>query len=275
MLSLAVLVILGALMLRDGLRSAVQSSSAATEKLSFEVASIKLNHSGDDKLRLGTSPGRFTAAGTTAKMLIGWAYNVKDSQLSGGPSWIDSQKYDIEAKEEDSVAAELQKLPPDQRGNQIRLMVQSLLADRFSLKVSHATKESSVFALVVTKGGPKLTESNVYRGMMQMTGRGQLTATGVPIRYLADAISRELGRVVLDQTGLNGNYDFSLKWTPESPSPTVTGDGGQGLGNAPPPDPSGPSLFTAIQEQLGLKLESTKGTIDVLVIEHIEEPSEN
>jgi uncharacterized protein (TIGR03435 family) len=199
----------------------VGKSAQATgaSSLSFEVVSIKPNRSEDDRLRLGTSPGRFTATGTTAKMLIGWAYNVKDFQLSGGPGWINSEKYDIDAKVEDSVATELQKLTPDQRGDQIRRMVQSVLADRFKLKVIHGTKELPVYALVVAKNGPKLTESPEYGGMMRITGRGQVTATGVPIKYLADAISREVDRVVLDQTGLKGYYDFMLQWNARDPNP--------------------------------------------------------
>jgi uncharacterized protein (TIGR03435 family) len=258
------------------IRAQSQPSTGASLP-SFEVASIKANHSGDNRVRLGTSPGRFTTTGGTAKMIIGWAYNVKDYQISGGPSWINSEKYDIDAKMEDSLANELQKLTPDQRGDQIRSMVQALLANRFKLKVSHVTKEGPVYGLVVAKGGPKVTESKEYGGMMRMMGRGQLTATGVPIKYLTDAISRELGRVVLDQTGLKSNYDFMLQWTPEIPTPPAsgTGDGSQGTANAPLPDSSEPSLFTAIQEQLGLKLESQKGPVDTVVIDHVEEPSPN
>jgi uncharacterized protein (TIGR03435 family) len=225
---------------------------------SFEVVSIKPNRSGDNKFRLGTPAGRFTATGMTIKALIAWAFNVKDFQLTGGPGWINSERYDIDAKIEDSLADELQKLTADQRGDQIRRMVQSLLADRFKLTVSHATKEVPVYALVGAKNGTKLTESPEYRGMMRMAG-GQLTATGVPIKYLADAISRELDRVVLDQTGLKGNYDFMLQWTPELPTPAGAGDGSQGTPNMPFPNSSAPSLFTALQEQLGLRLESTKG----------------
>jgi bla regulator protein BlaR1 len=256
------------------IRAQTETTSGASVP-SFEVVSIKLNRSGDDKFRLGTAAGRFTTTGTTTKALIAWAFNVKNFQLTGGPGWINSEKYDIDAKIEDSLANELQKLTPDQRGDQIRLMVQSLLADRFKLKVNHATKELPVYALVVAKNGPKVTESQEYRGMMRMSARGQLTATGIPIRYLTDAISRELDRVVLDQTGLKGNYDFTLQWTPEIPTPAGAGDGSQGTPNTPLSNSSAPSLFTALQEQLGLRLESTKGPVQTLVIDHIEEPSAN
>jgi uncharacterized protein (TIGR03435 family) len=259
---------------------------------SFEVASVKRNLSGPPGTRIMIPPGRFTVTGTTPKFLIEFAYNVKDFQVSGGPSWISSERYDIDAKEEDSQVEELQKLPPDQRLEQIRLRIQSLLADRFKLKVSHTTKELPDYALVVAKNGPKLHEAkpgdtypNGIKGpdgtaqanMVRM-GRGELTGQGIPLATLVVMLSQQLGRTVLDQTGLKGNYDVALQWTPD-PSEAVMLKGPEGGNpgpeNSPPPDSSGPSIFTAIQEQLGLRLESTKGPVDILVIDHVEFPSEN
>jgi bla regulator protein blaR1 len=257
---------------------------------SFEVASIKPSHSGSPRLRIMLPLGRF-AASATVKPLIAFAYGISDFQLSGGESWISSETYDIDAKEEDSQAEELQKLPSDQGMQQIRLMIQSLLADRFKLKVSHETKELPEYALVVAKGGPKLQGANpgdtypngikgpdghAYPGTMRVE-RGHATGQALPMASLVMILSKLLGRTVLDQTGLKGKYDFTLQWTPdESPVAMVKGpqDGKQGT-EPPPPESSGPSIFTAIQEQLGLKLVSTKGPVEIIVIDHIERPSEN
>jgi uncharacterized protein (TIGR03435 family) len=266
---------------------------------SFEVASIKPNRSADAHFWISFDPARFRVTGTTTKQLIGLAYNMKDFQISGGAGWISSEKYDIDAKLEDpvadSVGEDFQKLPPDQRRKQMGLMlqsVQSLLADRFKLKVSRETKELPVYALVVAKSGPKLQEAKpgdtypngikgpdgIARPGMMRAGRGQLAGQAIPMGSLIMMLSQQLARPVLDQTGLKGKYDIALQWSPDqSPAGMVQGPDSGKLGpeNVPPPDTSGPSLFTAIQEQLGLKLESTKGPVEVIVIDHIERPSEN
>jgi len=256
----------------------------------FEVATIKPSRPGDNMVQLFMSHGKFTTKGETLKGIIKLAYDIKsDNQLSGGPSWISSEKYDIEAKEEASVADKLQKLSFEEQAKQVRLMVQALLADRFNLKVSHQTKDLPVYALVVAKSGPKLTQTEVpqpasdgapnkaFRGI-RMMGPGQLSATNINIGLLADILSGqpELGRLVIDQTGLKGNYDWTLKWTPDQTAPMAAGtDGGHAAPDAPPLDSSGPSIFTALEEQLGLKLEAKKGPVETLVIENIEKASEN
>lgn len=173
-------------------------------------------------------------------------------------------------------------------------MIQSLLADRFKLKVSHSTRELPVYALVVAKTGPKLHDAkpgDTYpngikgpdgrpvggAGMMRMRP-GQLIGQGFSIASLAGLLSQQLGRTVMDQTGLKGNYDFTLQWTSDQrPVAMPAGPVGvsSGADGVPPSDSSGPSIFTALQEQLGLKLESTKGPVDIIVIDHIERPSEN
>jgi uncharacterized protein (TIGR03435 family) len=121
-------------------------------------------------------------------------------------------------------------------------------------------------------GGPPL------KGRMMINGRGELTVNGVALARFADVLSRQIGHIVVDKTGLKGNYDFTLKWTPDEgqmPGGPGGGPGGPPRDAAPPPDASGPSIFTALQEQLGLKLESQKGPVDTLVIDHVERPSEN
>ncbi len=187
-----------------------------------------------------------------------------------------------------SVVEELRKLSDDQRETETRRMLQALLADRFQLKLHSDTKQLAVYALVLAKNGPKLqaaisgdTYPNGFKGpdggggpgMIFMEGNGgPVTGQGVPIADLVRLLSQQLGRTVVDKTGLTGKYDFKLKWTPdENQGPP----GPPGADNAPPPDSSGPSIFTAVQEQLGLKLESQKGAVKILVVDHGEKPSEN
>jgi bla regulator protein blaR1 len=155
-------------------------------------------------------------------------------------------------------------------------MARSLLAERFEIKVSHETKGLPVFALVLAKNGPKFAEDNAHPeiGAVSFGGPGKLSATSAPFSIFASVLSRmpELeGRLVLDKTGLRGNYTFMLKWTPEN----LSARGGQSADNVPSSDLSGLSLFTALQEQMGLKLESTKVPVDTIVIDHIEQPSTN
>jgi uncharacterized protein (TIGR03435 family) len=268
---------------------------------SFEVASIKPDHSGTNFVRMGgPDVSRYVASNVSAKMLITFAYNMRDFQVSGGPGWMAADKFDIDAKVEDSLAGQMQKLPRAQQQDKMRLMVQSLLADRFKLTVSHDTKELPIYALVVAKGGTKLKESAPpdaqtsaappsaapgpgggfptppRGGFMMSMGRGgeaTLTSKGAPIANLVNLLSQQVGRQIVDQTGLKGEYDISLQWTSDM------GIGGGPLPAAPDSaganDVGGTSIFTALQDQLGLRLESTKGPVDAIVIEHIEEPSEN
>lgn len=132
---------------------------------SFEVASIKLDRTESGHTSIGFRPGRFNTVGTSAKSLIKYAYDLKsDAQLSGRPSWVNSDKYDIEAKIDDALTDKLLKLPVQERADQVRLMLRSLLADRFKLKTSHATKELPIYAFVVAKRGPKLTPAATKAG---------------------------------------------------------------------------------------------------------------
>ena len=178
-----------------------------------------------------------------------------------------------------------------------RRKVQSLLADRFKLTLHRETKEFPVYALMIAKNGSKLQEvadtplesgppdpkgapDGPRKGMKGIRmDRGEVSGQGATISLLAEVLSNQVGRTVLDKTGLKGHYDFTLKWTPDESQGAMIkgpGDGGPGTGNAPPPpDASGPSIFTAVQEQLGLKLESQKGPVEILVIDHVERPSEN
>lgn len=264
---------------------------------SFQVASVKPDHSGaPNRFFRFADPSRISISNMPVKDLIGFAYHVQPFQISGGPGWINSQGYDIEAKVDDSVVAQLQKLPPDERVEQFRLMLQSLLIDRFKLKLGHETKELPVYDLVVAKGGPRLTPTTApaappppaassngqprSRGPAMMISPGRLTARDVPISFFAQSLGRQPelgGRLVVDKTGLTGKYDFTLQFAPERQMlmPGTNDRAPMGADGPPPPDPNAPSIFTAIQEQLGLKLEPTKGPVQTLVIESIQQPSEN
>ena len=233
--------------------------------------------------------GGFRASGATLKMLLTLAYTVREFQISGGPKWIDSDRFDINARAEHSAgsdpSSEPSGPPPPMTDAERKTMqeqmaqrLQALFADRFQLVVHHETKEQQVYALVVGKNGSKLQLSqgaNARQGMMRM-GRGSVEGQGVALDVLVQAISRQLGRPVIDRTGLMGRYDIKLQWTPD-PGQNATPLGGGPLPGAEPPptDPNGPSIFAALQEQLGLRLESEKAPVDLIVIDRVEKPSEN
>ena len=226
----------------------------------YEVASIKTNRSANGMERIGFTPDGFTATGATLQMLIGLAYGVQDKQISGGPNWLNSEKFDIETRMDDAVADELREFSFDQR-NLASQPLQALLAERFKLKLHRETKEFPVYALIIAKNGPKIHDSQP--GMGLLIGTGQLVSKGARLSMFVHRLSLLTGRPVLDRTGLKGNYDFTLKWMPESQTPyTATAD-------------SGSSIFTALPEQLGLALQSQERPVEILVIDHVEKASEN
>ena len=153
-------------------------------------------------------------------------------------------------------------------------MLQTLLADRFHLVAHRETREESIYQLVVAKGGPKLKEADGSQNPSERVGRGTITGTAAQISQLVKPLSQQLGRNIVDRTGLTGRYDFTLQWTLEPGQLRGPGDPPPPL-NPTLPDPEGTNIFTALQEQLGLKLESGKGTVDFLVIDRAEPPSEN
>jgi uncharacterized protein (TIGR03435 family) len=228
---------------------------------SFEVASVKRSPppSGNginSSMRL--DPGRLTCNNVSLKKLIYESYAVKDYQVSG-PDWLNTEIYDITAT-----------LPPGVSRDDVLLMLQTLLAERFKLTLHRDAREMPVYALVVGKGGSKLQEVEFARGSTSAS-HGKLVATTIPIRNFTEFLSRQTGRPVLDMTGLKGFYSFSLNYTPEEalsvPEP----------GSGPIAESAvGPTLLNAIQEQLGLKLEARKAPVEILVVDHAEKiPTEN
>jgi uncharacterized protein (TIGR03435 family) len=252
----------------------------------FDVVSVKPNKSDSGMVRIMAKPDGYSASNVSVKMLIQVAYGIREELISGAPSWADSARYDIDAKVAGSDVDALKKLSPEQR----RLILQPLLADRFKLKIHTETKQLPLYELVIAKGGTKLKEATpgdtyangikgpdgVGRGGMMRVGRGQLTSQAVPMTSLANMLSQQLHRTVIDKTGLTGKYDLELNWTPDQGSePMFKGADGSPQRADAAPDSSGPSIFTALQEQLGLKLQSAKGPVETLVIDHVEMPSEN
>ena len=270
-------------------QSQVQNSAEVAPLYKFEVASIKPDKTNDPgHVAISLRPDGSTITNFSLAMLIKMAYGVRDDQISGGPSWLSSETYDIDAKPDGSVTEELQKLNPVQRRAEQMQMLRALLADRFQLTIHRENKELPVYVLVAAKNGPKIQQAkpgDTYpNGIMGVGGLqgpgagafqsqpGNLVAQGVPISYLVKALSGQLDCTVLDKTGLAGNYDFTLKWTPEKQPAAYSQQAADGGAAYEPPVTS---IFAAIQAQLGLKLESQKGPVEVIVIDHVERPSEN
>ena len=257
----------------------------------YEVASIKPDKSGDMRFKVMNTPDGFSAD-STLQMLIRLAYGVEDNQISGAPNWVNSDRYDIEAKMDGATADEVRKLSGEQNQSTREHMLQALLVDRFKLTLHRETRELPLYSLVVAKNGSKLQESKpgepdkrgfktpdghpVAQGHFVRMGMGQLDGHSIGTEDIARLLAQQLGRKVVDNTGLTANYDFTLKWTPdEGQGPAFRGpEGSPGTGSTSAPE-TGPSIFTAVQEQLGLKLESQKGPVEILVIDHVEKPSEN
>lgn len=255
-----------------------QSQTGGPSSSAFEVATIKPSGSDAAGSFIGRGPGGgISIKNMTLKEMIQFAWDVPPFQVSGGPSWIDSDRYDVVAKPEARSSL-----------NEMRPMLQPLLADRFQLRVHRETKDLPIYGLVLArkngKLGPDLVETQegscVKRDPSQppkpgvrycgqvFVSPGALTMIAQPISALPPVLSRTLGRKVVDQTGLKGNYDISLQFTHD---------------DAPPPSPDAPPVrldlagifFSTFPERLGLKFESQKGPVEVIVIENAEKPSEN
>ncbi len=274
-----------------GFMSAQTQSTGDQPK--FEVASVRENTAGDGKVMFGIQPGgRFTTVNVPLSNLITQAYGLQRSQLVGGPDWMESARFDITAKAEGDIPRTALGGPP----GPLQLMMQDLLRDRFKLAAHRETREQPIYALTLVRTdgrlGPGLRVSTTDCAAMFARGRvgppprgmapgerpacgmrigpGQLVAGGMPISQLIPPLSQFIERLVVDRTGLTGNFEIDLTWTPDR-LPQGTPPPG-----APPPpaiDPNGPSLFTAVQEQLGLKLESERAPVEVLVIDHVERPT--
>lgn len=272
------------------------AGAAPLGPMAFEVASVKPNNSGTGGVRLGLQPGgRFTATNVPARQLIIFAYQLQNFQLMDTPDWTRNERFDIVAKAE----ADVPPTPLGQPGP-IQMMVRSLLADRFRLTIHEETREMPIYALVLNRPdgqfGPRLqrTTADCAAVMAAARGRGgappappapgerpqcgmsagfgQVRAGSMPMSQVAQMLSQQVQRVVVDRTGLMGNFDFDLTFTPDQ-LPQGRGVPPPGAPAPPPIDPDGPSIFTALQEQLGLKLEAQRGPVSVMVVDRIERPT--
>jgi len=193
--------------------------------------------------------------------LVYGAFDVRlDDQVKGLPGWAHSDQFDIQAKMGEEAFAALQKLPPKDQAQERQELMRALLSDRFKLRLHHETKERPIYELVKAQGGCKLKESPPGEPQRMMAGRGRVITHATPLISLVANLPDATGRLVVDETGLTGNYDITLKWTP---------DDQRGA------DDAGPSIFTALEEQLGLKLVPARGPVNTLVIDHVERPSPN
>jgi uncharacterized protein (TIGR03435 family) len=234
----------------------------------FEVATIKPTQEGTRFSIHPTNSGELVATDASLAYLIKFAYEVHPRQITKGPAWLDTDKYDLTAK-------------PDMEGQpslkQMRVMVQKLLADRFQLTFHREKIELHVYAVTAAKGGPKLTRNDTNPDGNPGYGggpAGMRVVNSTIAEFISFVLNDSLGLPLVDQTGLgSARYNFLLKWTPDA---SQSQTGGMAAG-APPADNADapPDIFTAMQQQLGLKLESTKALVDAMVIDHVEKPSPN
>jgi uncharacterized protein (TIGR03435 family) len=277
-----------------------QLTTATPSAPVYSSVSVRPSQSSSDtlirsKMKLSSKDGSFVAEGVTLQRLIQLAYHVQDSQISGGPDWLNSAKFDIEAKLDDSVVAAMHQQAPDHKKFDDQAMLKALLSERFKLAMHPQTQPVPAYDLVVDEGGPKLQQAEGMH-MMHME-RGELTASGTPIEFLVQQLSLHLGQTVVDKTGLRGNYAFDLHWTPDPAEDQRLEQSGEGVrqlttvrttdpgeghrvklhaeqaARTQSPDLNAPPLLVALQEQLGLKLESQTEPIQILVIDHAEAPS--
>ena len=283
---------------------AAQAPQSPPAPPAFEVASIKPNTSGDGRVMMQNQPGRFIATNITLRLMIRNAYQLQDFQITGGPSWMASDHFDINAK----VPDEFRDQPPMRPGagpGPLQLMIRALLVERFKLTTHTETKDAPIYALILARSdgklGPNLKRSETDCEAVFAAGRrrggpmpppgppqpgdpmpcgirigmGNMAVGGAPLSQVANSLAMFAGRVVLDRTGLTGNYDFNMTWTPDQmPQRPPGAPDGPPQFNGVAVDPNGPSLFTAVQEQLGLKLDSQRGPVEVLVVDRAEKPVE-
>jgi len=252
-------------------RSQQAPQSASAQLPAFAVSTVKPAKSDGMSWGWRYTPDGVSLNGMPMISILCAAFDVEDERIEDLPNWIKDQRFDIEAKVDPADAPKLKDLNYHQR----YAMLLPVLVDRFGLKFHHETRVMPVFDLVVAKGGEKLTESKPgpdgkAKDGGWSEGNGLMTATSTTIESLTACLTNEVRHPVLDKTGLTGHYDFKLHWTPEDAPAAPGADGTSANG-----DTSAPDLFTALQEQLGLKLESRKEPMDVIVIDHIEKPSAN
>lgn len=246
-----------------------QPAAQIPPDLRFEVASLKPTQKQQPTFGIRPAPGgrRYEAWNCPIKVMLQAAYRIKPEQIVGGPAWLSSDPYDLEAQANKPSSAD-----------ELHVMLVNMLVDRLQLKFHHDKREMAMYALTVDKAGPKLTPHQAANGgelWIDQTSEKplhlKLKATAAPMDYFAYRLSLLMDLPVVDQTGLSGDYDFMLAYTHDLPLGFPPG----GKLNGEEPDTSGPSIFAALKQQLGLDLKAQKGPVDVIVIESAERPSAN
>ena len=249
----------------------------------FEVSTIKPSTPDENEMKVMFTPNGIRIVDVPLMLIVREAFGLEDDHLFGGPGWAKTSRFDVEAKVAPEDAPKLKTMNLDQR----RQMLVSLLEERCGLKYHQETRDLPEYELVVAKGGSKMQPSkpDVPRNqaseghgnhILTMHGRGHLESMGTDVHGLVRILSTVLGRTVVDQTGLKGDFDYKLDWTPDDMGLAMTKNGdGAPAASASLPDDAQPSLFTALEEQLGLKLEATKGPVSVVVVDELEQPSAN
>jgi len=242
-------------------------AQSATSAPQFDVAAIHPhNPEPHERSHIVSENGRFTTINVDLKSIMQWAYDLPESRIVGGPSWLGSARWDIEAKSDSALQAQKTSDPVAER-EQIQQMVQSLLADRFHLAVHKETRELPIYNLVVAKGGAKFLDTKAEGSKFdRWNSRIELQGGDNTVAVLAEELAEVFGRVVVDKTGITGRYKIALTWTPDDRAVPPSGTSA---------DQAGPSIYTALEEQLGLKLEPAKGPVQVLVIDSVTQPSAN
>lgn len=229
----------------------------------FEVVSVKSARSGTGGMDITSDPGRLTLRNVTLRFCIEAAYHLKDYQVSGGPGWINTEAYDIDAK-----------APGPATSGEMYRMLQPMLADRFKLALHWESRDAQGYGLLVGKNGVRVRQVESGEGAEMRVGRDHITARRVPMARFSEALSNILDRPVVDVTGLSGVFDIELKWLPDERQ-AVQKPGVVTIPSAPSDDVSSPSIFGAVQEQLGLKLEARKIPEKILVVVSAERPTAN
>jgi uncharacterized protein (TIGR03435 family) len=243
----------------------VQTQDGTAKVPQFDVASIRENiKSVDGRTHIYRHPddGQFVAINAPLRMLLQFAFDMPDAQILNAPEWARSRNFDVEAKADSAVDDWMRKQDGEHAKLAKQKMLQALLAERFALLAHQENRDLPVYALVVDKRGSKLQEAK--GGAKFDGGRTQIVDQGVTVAVLADQLARVVGRPVVDRTAIAGQFDVKLQWAADD-RPAAASDAGE----------AGPSIFTAVQEQLGLKLEPAKAPVPVLVIDHVEMPSAN
>lgn len=243
-----------------------QTKTDAPARLEFEVASVKPSPPGAQGGGIKPLPGgqTYVATNMPAGVMIRLMYHLNGSQISGGPDWLDKDRYDVDAKADGPHTID-----------ELHVMFQNLLVDRFKLRFHYETKVLPAYEMVVDKSGPKMTENHNPENFdipIQPRGFGNIQATHCSMSYLSWAASQVLNKPVIDKTGLTGYYDFKLEFTPELPPDVIARAEAEGRTI---PQANGPDIYTAVREQLGLRLDSHKEPVQVMVIDHVEKPTEN